>query len=79
LFLVHRFAQDTPALSAEDLAELRERLGKMPDDKLRSWYNDCLNICQLDSRGHPPKAAYPQQLIQAWKELDRRRKLAKST
>jgi hypothetical protein len=25
----------------------------------------------------PPKAAYPQQLVQAWKELDRRRKLAK--
>jgi hypothetical protein len=27
----------------------------------------------------PPRAAYPQQLVQAWKELDRRRKLAKLT
>jgi hypothetical protein len=33
-------------------------------------------MCQLDARGHPPEAAFPQQLVQAWKELNRRRKLA---
>jgi hypothetical protein len=75
---MHRFAQDSQALSADDLAELRGRLTKMSDEKLRAWFNDCLHMCQLDSRGHPPKASYPQQLVQAWRELDRRRKLAKS-
>jgi hypothetical protein len=33
-------------------------------------------MCKLH-RGQPPRGAYPQQLVQAWKELDRRRKLAK--
>ena len=75
---VHRFAQDSQTLSVQDLAELRERLQKMSDFQLQSWYNDCLHMCQLDSRGQPPKAAYVQQLVQAWKEIDRRRKLANS-
>jgi hypothetical protein len=39
---VYRFAQDYQALSVQDLAELRERLQKMSDFQLQSWYNDCL-------------------------------------
>jgi len=56
------------------LAEVRERLRKMHYNELVKHYNACLQICQLN-RGQPPGAAYPQQLVQAWKELDRRRKL----
>jgi hypothetical protein len=38
-----------------------------------TWHNDCLQMCRLN-RGQPPKAAYVQQLVQAWRELHRRRK-----
>jgi len=56
------------------LAEVRERLRKMHYNELVKHYNACLQMCPLN-RGQPPRAAYPQQLVQAWKELDRRRKL----
>jgi hypothetical protein len=74
--LVHRFARDTPHLSKQELEEFRQRLFKMSDAELVKCYNNCLYMCQLNS-GQPPRAAYPQQLVQAWKELDRRRKLTK--
>jgi len=59
------------------LAEVRERLRKMHYNELVKHYNACLQMCPLN-RGQPPRAAYPQQLVQAWKELDRRRKLRDS-
>jgi hypothetical protein len=73
---MYRFARETPALSAEDLAELRERLRKMRDDELVKFYNQGLHLCQLNRGGQPPRAGFVKLLAQAWKELDRRRKLA---
>jgi hypothetical protein len=35
-------------------------------------------MCQLN-RGQPPRAAFIQQLVQGWKELDRRHKLSEAS
>jgi hypothetical protein len=73
---MYRFARETPALSAEDVAELRECLRKMRDDELVKLYKEGLHLCQLNRDGQPPRAGFVNLLVQAWKELDRRRKLA---
>jgi len=58
-------------LTTEQLVELRARLQKMKDPELQSWYEACLQMCRLD-RGRPPRATYVQQLVQGWRELQRR-------
>jgi hypothetical protein len=58
-------------LTAEDLRALRVRLSKMTDAELAKAYNAALHMCQLD-RGVPPRAAFVQQLVAAWKEMQRR-------
>ena len=44
----------------------------MTQADLVKFYDAGLQMCQLD-RGVPPRAAFIQQLVQAWRELNRRR------
>jgi len=59
-------------LAAEALRALRDSLAKMTEPELVKFYNAALEVCRLD-RGEPPPAAFIQQLVAAWKELQRRR------
>lgn len=46
----------------------------MDDRQLAEQYEAALHMCRLD-RGRPPRAVFVQQLVNLWRELDRRRKL----
>lgn len=70
---MHRFTSDAPALSREELAEVRARLRRMSDAELRKQYAAALKMCELRNGGQP-RAVWIQQLVQAWKELERRSK-----
>ena len=61
-------------LTAEDLKALKVRLSKTTQPELVKAYNAALFMCELD-HGVPPRAAFIQQLVAAWKELLRRRKV----
>ena len=61
-------------LTAEEMKALRVRLSSMSDAELVKSYNAGLHMCQLDL-GRPPRAAFIQQLIASWKEMQRRRKV----
>ena len=60
-------------LTAEELKDLKARLSKMTERDLVKFYDAGLHMCQLN-RGTPPRAAFIQQLVAAWKELQRRQK-----
>ena len=60
-------------LTAEELSALRIRLSKMTEAELVKAYNAALEMCRLD-RGVPPRAAFIQQLVASWKELQRHQK-----
>ena len=60
-------------LTADELKDLKARLAKMPQRELVKFYDAGLFVCRLD-RGEPPRAAFIQQLVAAWKEMQRRRK-----
>ena len=60
-------------LTAEELKDLKVRLSKMSERKLVKFYEEALFVCQLD-HGAPPRAGFVQQLVGAWKELQRRQK-----
>lgn len=60
-------------LTAEELKALRIRLSRMTEAGLAMAYDVALQMCQLD-RGVPPRAAFIQQLVASWKEMQRRRK-----
>jgi hypothetical protein len=64
------------SLTAEELAELRTRLSKMTQADLVKFYDAGLQTCRLN-HGLPPRAPFIQQLVQAWRELVRRRKAKK--
>ena len=61
-------------LTAEELSELKVRLSKMSQADLVKFYDAGLFVCRLD-HGEPPRAGFIQQLVAAWKELQRRRKV----
>jgi hypothetical protein len=65
-------------LLTQDLEELRVRLSKMPQAELVKFYDAAIRMCQLN-RGVPPSAGFIQQLVQAWKEMQRRREAAANT
>jgi hypothetical protein len=44
----------------------------MNDAQLARQYEASLLMCRMDRSG-PPSAAYIQQLVQAWRELNRRK------
>ncbi len=60
-------------LTAEELKAARIRLSRLTDTDLVKAYDAALEMCQLD-RGVPPRAAFIQQLVASWKELQRRQK-----
>jgi hypothetical protein len=60
-------------LTAEELRALRIRLSKMAEREVAMYYEDALHMCRLD-HGEPPRAAFIQQLVASWKELQRRQK-----
>jgi hypothetical protein len=61
------------SLTALELQSLRERVAKMTQADLVKFYEAGLQTCQL-AHGIPPRAAFIQQLVQAWRELARRRR-----
>ncbi len=77
----HRSAPQPPSepwldhpLSGEELKAARIRLSKMTESELMKAYDTALEMCRLDN-GFPPRAAFIQQLIASWKEIQRRWKL----
>jgi hypothetical protein len=72
---MHDFAKSGPFTEA-DLHKVRERLAKMSPNELRKFYISAWHVSRLDDQGRPPQAAFIQQLVQAWKEMRRRRSKA---
>jgi hypothetical protein len=64
--------KDRP-LTAQELADLKVQLSKMLQRDLVKFYEAGLHMCQL-AQGQPPRAGFIQQLVAAWKELQRRKK-----
>jgi hypothetical protein len=64
-------------MDESQLEELRQRLARMGTAELQHFYQSAHHMSRMDRR-EAPRAAFVQQLVQAWRELDRRRKLAKS-
>jgi len=62
--------QDRP-LAAEELRAARILLSKMSETELARAYNAALEMCRLQL-GAPPRAAFIQQLVASWKEMQRR-------
>jgi hypothetical protein len=60
-------------LTAEELKASRIRLSKMTETELLTAYDAALEMCRLDN-GLPPRAAFIQQFIASWKEIQRRGK-----
>ena len=60
-------------LSAEELKATRIRLSKMTETELMTAYDAALELCRLDN-DLPPRAAFIQQLVASWKEMQRRSK-----
>jgi hypothetical protein len=58
-------------LTAEELKAARILLSKMGETELARAYNAALEMCRLE-RGAPPCAAFIQQLVASWKEMQRR-------
>ena len=63
-------------LTAEELKAARIRLSKMTDAELVKAYNAALEMCRLD-RSRLPRAAFIQQLVASWKELQLRQRAKK--
>ena len=66
-------------LNAAELKALRARLAKMTHEDLMKFYDSALETCQFRlemcklRQSAPPRVAFLQQLVQAWKEMLRRR------
>jgi hypothetical protein len=60
-------------MSVGELAQLRVRLAKMRDGELLDFYEAAHRMCRLD-RTILPRAASVQQLVTAWRILNRRLK-----
>ena len=63
-------------MTAEELESMRATLAKMTQSDLVKIYDAGLHMCGL-ANGIPPRAAFIQQLVQAWRELVRRQKAKK--
>ena len=61
-------AEDTP-LNPEQLATLRQRFARMSLTGLADAYYAAWLRCKMEPGGKPPRAAFIQELVQAWKEL----------
>jgi hypothetical protein len=61
------------SMTAVELEALRTRLATMTEADLVNFYEAGLHMCRL-TNGVFPRAAFIQQLVQAWRELRRRQK-----
>jgi hypothetical protein len=59
---------DAP-LTSEQLAALRQRFARMSLTGLADAYYAAWLRCKMEPGGKPPRAAFMQELVQAWKEL----------
>jgi|HubBroStandDraft_6_1064221.scaffolds.fasta_scaffold768605_1 hypothetical protein len=59
---------DVP-LSADALAELRQRYAMLSKPSLLQVYTDAWERCKLERNGRPPRAEQIQVLVAAWKIL----------
>ena len=59
---------DAP-LTPEQLASLRERFARMSLTGLADAYYAAWLRCKMEPGGKPPRAAFMQERVQAWKEL----------
>jgi hypothetical protein len=59
-------------LMAEEMRTLRTRLSKMTHAELMKFYDTALEMCRFN-QNVPPRAAFIQQLVASWKEMQRRR------
>jgi hypothetical protein len=57
------------ALSAEQLAEVRQGFSKLSLPSLQQAYAEAWERCKLDRRGRAPNSVHIQLLVQAWKAL----------
>jgi hypothetical protein len=64
-------------MSQDQIELLRARLLRMGEAELLRFYESAHYMSRID-RGETPRAAFVQQLVQAWREMDWRRRLAKS-
>ena len=58
-----------PPLTPEQLANLRQRFARMSLTGLADAYYAAWLRCKMEPGGKPPRAAFIQELVQAWKEL----------
>ena len=66
------FTPERP-LSAEQLADMRNRFARLSTPSLQHAYAEALERCKLGRDGRPPKAEFIQELVQAWKQLRKTR------
>jgi hypothetical protein len=59
---------DAP-LNPDQLAALRQRFARMSLTGLTDAYYAAWLRCKMEPGGKPPRAAFIQELVQAWKEL----------
>jgi hypothetical protein len=63
-----KYPGDAP-LTPEQLAALRQRFARMSLTGLADAYYAAWLRCKIEPGGKPPRAAFIQELVQAWKEL----------
>jgi hypothetical protein len=56
-------------LSAQELEEPRQRFSRMSLTALYDDYHAAWTPYKMEHGGKPPKAAFIQELVQAWKQL----------
>jgi hypothetical protein len=56
-----------------ELIALRSELARLSSQSVREFYVKAWDLCGLGGdQGRPPRPSFIQQLVQAWRELDRR-------
>jgi hypothetical protein len=56
-------------LNQEQLEDLRQRFARMSITALSDAYHAAWLRCKMEPGGKPPRAAFIQEFVQAWKEL----------
>jgi hypothetical protein len=65
-------ARQSQAMKEEQLANVREWVGRLSDQELQNVYLDQVKGCRFE-RGAIPDARQMQQLVQIWRELWKRK------
>jgi len=65
---------DRPLTPAQ-LADLRQVFMKLSPEGLAAAYNAAWLKCKVERNGRAPRAEHIQELVQAWKELRKARRI----